>query len=359
MKPKITFPYWGNYTFLFENLLSRMGFDCIPPEETNQASISEGSKLSPDLFCFPFKVNVGNYLAAIKKGADTILMWENTGGSCRLRYYWIVQEKILREAGHDIRVVNLSFKNFFPKLKELSGNKISNFRILKSVYYFFRELRLIEDMENKANYFRARAKNKGETEKFLNEAFARMKKAENTGELAAIKKETLDRFSKIERSVNQDVLKIGIIGEIYAVCDGKANFELNRKLGEMGAETHRRLGLSQHLTGGFFWNEKLLQMKVDPYLKTTVGGHGRQAVAEMMDFTKEGYDGVIQLLPFGCMPEVSVRPILEKISRDKKIPFLSISLDEQTAEAGLLTRLEAFCDLLWSRRRAKNNYPSS
>jgi len=47
-----------------------------------------------------------------------------------------------------------------------------------------------------------------------------------------------------------------------------------------------------------------------------------------------------------CMPEVTVRPILEKIHKESGIPFLSLSLDEQVAEAGISTRLEAFVDVV-------------
>jgi benzoyl-CoA reductase/2-hydroxyglutaryl-CoA dehydratase subunit BcrC/BadD/HgdB len=66
----------------------------------------------------------------------------------------------------------------------------------------------------------------------------------------------------------------------------------------------------------------------------------------MLKYVKEGFDGVIQLLPSFCMPETSVRPILEKIHQETGIPFLSLSLDEQVAEAGIDTRIEAFVDVV-------------
>ena len=103
------------------------------------------------------------------------------------------------------------------------------------------------------------------------------------------------------------------------------------------------------------WRERQLQNRVNNYLKSTVGGHGRQAIDEILDFSKEKFDGVIQLLPFGCMPEITVRPMLQEISQKNNLPFLSISLDEQTAETGLQTRIEAFVDLLWSRRKNRDN----
>jgi intein/homing endonuclease len=58
------------------------------------------------------------------------------------------------------------------------------------------------------------------------------------------------------------------------------------------------------------------------------------------------------LVVHNCMPESSVRPILQKISQDKNLPFLSLSLDEQTGEAGLQTRLEAFVDMLKMKKRS-------
>jgi predicted nucleotide-binding protein (sugar kinase/HSP70/actin superfamily) len=54
-----------------------------------------------------------------------------------------------------------------------------------------------------------------------------------------------------------------------------------------------------------------------------------------------------------CMPEITVRPILEKIHQESGIPFLSLSLDEQVAEAGINTRLEAFIDVVKSYHNKK------
>jgi predicted nucleotide-binding protein (sugar kinase/HSP70/actin superfamily) len=66
----------------------------------------------------------------------------------------------------------------------------------------------------------------------------------------------------------------------------------------------------------------------------------------MLNYVKKDFAGIIHLLPMGCMPEVTVRPLLEKIHLESGIPFLSLSLDEQVAEAGINTRLEAFVDVV-------------
>lgn len=350
-KTIVTFPCWGNYTTVFQKLFERLGVECILPEETNQETVRNGAKLSPELFCLPLKVNIGNYLSAIEKGANTILMWENLGGICRLRYYWLVQDKILKEQGHKIEVLNLNYKNFFSRVGELRNKRISFWQFLKSLLLFFREIRFIEKLEEKTWHSRPREKNQGETEKIFREALEKFREAKKPRELSRLRKETWRKLSQIETKTNHEPIRVGLIGEIYTISDGKVNLELEKKLGEQGAEVHRELNLSRHLLGGLFWRNNSVQRKANPFLKTTVGGHGREAVAEMLDCAKNGFDGVIQVLPMSCMPEVTVRPILQKISQERKIPFLSISLDEQTAETGIQTRLEAFIDLMKSRKK--------
>jgi len=54
------------------------------------------------------------------------------------------------------------------------------------------------------------------------------------------------------------------------------------------------------------------------------------------------------------MPEIVAESILPTIQKDYDIPILTLVVDEMTGEAGYLTRLEAFVDLLKKRREDKN-----
>jgi len=345
---KITVANLGNYGICFKVLLGGLGIEVILPEKTNPKAIEEGAKMSPDLFCFPLKVNIGNYLSAIKMGADTVFMWENIGGSCRLRYYWLIQEKILNDAGFEIDVFNINSKNFFPVLNKLrKENQISIFRLIKSFLFFLKEIRFIEFLEKRACYLRPREIERGEIDLILAKAIDELNKIKKPKQLEELKRTTERELKAIRIDKNKKVLKIGLVGEIYTVIDGAINFDLERKLGQMGVEVFREMSLSYHLKKTIFpWMDWKIQKTINPYLKSTVGGHGRDAIYEMLKYSKEDFDGVIQLLPFGCMPETTVRPILQKLSRERKIPFISFSFDEHTGEAGILTRLEAFVDLI-------------
>ena len=350
---KFTVANLGNYTVCFKTVFENLGAEFILPEKTSSRAIEEGAKLSPELFCFPLKVNIGNYLTAIRKGADTIFMWENIGGSCRLRYYWQIQEKILKEAGYSVTVFNLNTGNFLSKINETrKKNNVTVWQAVKAFLFFLEEVRFIEKLEEKATYLRPREKKKGETDQILVKGLEKMSTVKETQDLNILRKEVLKQLSDIKINKEPETLRIGLVGEIYTVIDGAINLDIEKRLGQMGVEVHRQMNLFYHLKKTVMpWIDWKIQRKIMPYLKSTVGGHGRDAVYELLHYSKEGFDGVIQLLPFGCMPETTVRPILQKISQEKKIPFISFSLDEQTGEVGITTRIEAFVDLIKNRQK--------
>jgi hypothetical protein len=51
------------------------------------------------------------------------------------------------------------------------------------------------------------------------------------------------------------------------------------------------------------------------------------------------------------MPEIVAHNIFPEVSKNYGIPVLNIYVDEQTGEAGINTRLEAFLELLQARRK--------
>jgi len=354
-KPIITFANFGNYTVIFKTLFEELSLEVLPAEKTNPKAISEGAEIAPEMYCLPFKVSLGNYLSAIKRGANTIFMVTASEGSCRLRYYAVIQEKVLKEAGYNVNFVVFDQKisDVYSKIKKISNT--SFFQILKAFYHFWRGLNLIEALERKAQYLRPREIEKGTTDQLLMESIFEIGDLKDGGGFSKLKREILERFSQVKIEEKEGLPKVGLIGEIYTVCDPNVNYGIERKLGEAGIEVHRQMSLSYHFTKKIFFKDFLIQRRINPYLGSTVGGHGHDAIYEMLDYVKKDFDGIIQLLPMACMPEVTVRPILEKIHQERQIPFLSLSLDEQVAEAGIDTRLEAFVDVVKSYHQNKKS----
>ena len=64
-------------------------------------------------------------------------------------------------------------------------------------------------------------------------------------------------------------------------------------------------------------------------------------------------DGIVTLTAFGCGPDsLMCERIMRKAKRFNK-PLLHLTIDEQTGEAGFITRLEAFVDMLFRKKRSK------
>lgn len=66
-----------------------------------------------------------------------------------------------------------------------------------------------------------------------------------------------------------------------------------------------------------------------------------------------GIDGIIYLAAFGCGPDSLFGELIEKrVRRLSKMPYMYLNIDEHTGEAGLITRLEAFVDMLRWRQES-------
>jgi len=88
------------------------------------------------------------------------------------------------------------------------------------------------------------------------------------------------------------------------------------------------------------------------YLKRDIGGHGLESLGLKIEYAQKGYDGLIHLMPFTCLPEIIAQNIM--ISTKEKIPVLTMACDEEMGRAGTITRIEAFVDLLSENQKRKS-----
>ncbi|MCQ2789037.1 MAG: hypothetical protein MJ229_01540, partial [bacterium] len=63
-------------------------------------------------------------------------------------------------------------------------------------------------------------------------------------------------------------------------------------------------------------------------------------------------DGIITLNSFGCGPDSLMIERITRKAKEFNKPMLQLTIDEQTGEAGFITRLEAFIDMLYRKKRA-------
>ena len=81
----------------------------------------------------------------------------------------------------------------------------------------------------------------------------------------------------------------------------------------------------------------------------------REIIGAGSYYLRNGVDGIISVAAFGCGPDSLMVELLQRQARQQNMPFLNLVLDEHTAEAGIITRLEAFIDM--TRRKKKTSKP--
>jgi predicted nucleotide-binding protein (sugar kinase/HSP70/actin superfamily) len=79
--------------------------------------------------------------------------------------------------------------------------------------------------------------------------------------------------------------------------------------------------------------------------------------AKPVGILARGSDADDRLAPFTYTPEIVAVTVLPRLARDYDVPLQALSFDEHSGQAGLVTRLEAFVDLL--ERRAMRRGPGS
>ncbi|HML24961.1 MAG TPA: hypothetical protein PKD09_25125 [Aggregatilinea sp.] len=67
-------------------------------------------------------------------------------------------------------------------------------------------------------------------------------------------------------------------------------------------------------------------------------------------------DGMVYVMGFGCGIDSFVGDLIERrMRRMTDIPFITVTIDEHSGEAGINTRLEAFLDMIEWRKANENN----
>lgn len=358
----ITFPHMGNIYLAAKITFDGLGLQYVIPPFNNRNTLEIGSRISPEDMCLPFKIMMGNYIQSIRKGADSILL-VGSRGPCRFGEYPELQYKLLKKAGYDVQFVIAKFPededkemNVQSLANLVEGNSMSKSAMTGALLRGLRSMYLIDYLEKKAHANAGYERHMGESKKLYKEALQTVFAENNAGIAFGILKEYKRKMDTMPLQKNKQPLKIAIIGEIYTVIEPFSNLNIEDKLMDMGVSTVKKLTPSWWISDTIMQFFKLNGLDVirnaGEYLPVWIGGHARECIAEAVMADSKHYDGAIQIYPMGCMPEVVARSILPTISKDKDFPIMPLVVDEMTGEAGYITRIEAFLDMLERRRKA-------
>ncbi|MDR5658675.1 acyl-CoA dehydratase activase-related protein [Serpentinicella sp. ANB-PHB4] len=142
-------------------------------------------------------------------------------------------------------------------------------------------------------------------------------------------------------------IKVALLGHSYNIFDSYGSMNLIQKL------------LDQHIEVIVpeMMDFEEINHNVGQLEKKMFWSFGRKILGTAMHIAeKNEVDGVIYLSSFGCGIDSIIEDLSERKTRKSaEIPYLLITVDEHTGEAGVNTRLEAFLDMIEWRKRDENN----
>jgi predicted nucleotide-binding protein (sugar kinase/HSP70/actin superfamily) len=356
---KMTIPHIGNMYVAFRAMFEGVGVEMVVPPPTSKRTLSLGVQYSPEFVCLPFKLTLGNFIEALELGADTLIQ-AGGPGLCRYGYYARDQAKILRDLGYQFEMITTElFESKIVGVANLAkrlSNNASFPRIISAIRFGLAKIGAMDEVERVVHRVRARELEKGTATRIYREAIQAIDGAQDYKTLKRVVKEHIARLQAVPIDPRWEPLTVGIMGEFFIVLDPFSNMDVEIELGKLGVEVRRSAFVSHWLKFSLFLNaigiseKDRIHKAAMPYLKRDVGGDGWESVGEPV-LHRDEYDGMVHLAPFTCMPEIIAQNIMPTIK--DRLPVLTITCDEQMARAGMLTRLEAFVDLLRKKREAR------
>ncbi len=313
--------YYNNYPFYY-GFFTALGFEIVLSDKTTTKLINDGTKYVVSDTCLPIKVFVGHLCNLLEKGIDTILV-----PSLQSTSYKVNNCSKIRGLPEIIRnVINKPFNMIEPTLDKTEGIGFHDFCIDTANQLGITDLELIKQAEQKGweiyDNFIKMAKSGVEFHKAVNNAIKG---------ITEIK--TIDTIRP---------LSVVIMAHGYNLYDERISMNLLKKLDKMGVKAYTSLNITREES-----IEAIHKLDEIQYWANELDLTGTAAYYML----NRSVDGIIALSAFGCGPDSLMVDEIQYHAKEIKMPMLHLTIDEHTGEAGFLTRLEAFIDMLTRKRR--------
>ncbi len=391
-------PYMGDAAYGIAAVFRSHGQPAEVMPLADEQTLIKGRRFTTGKECLPCTITTGDMLNLIEKKEPDKLAFFMPGGSgpCRFGMYNSMQRLILKYANStNIPIVSPNQDDrFYSHFKEsLDGTGETS--IMKDVWIGAVGIDLLSKLILRLRPFAA---DKDKIQKLYDDSVRRYVEAiENRTTLA--QKVTLmasiaEAFSQVEMDYTLRKPRIGIVGEIYVRSHPFANSNIIARLEELGAAcdlaslaewiyytncTRKRMAGRRRQFGHWLTNatqdffqhrfekdlarpleEKfgpLVEGRIEhvlklasPYLHDSFEGEAVLSVGKTVEYHHQGFGGVVNVMPFTCMPSTIVSTQTMRISADcNNMPILNLSFDGQE-DPTLTTRLEAFVEQIASKQ---------
>ncbi len=353
---RVAYPHLGSLYISAEHFFRALGLEPVTPPFSSRRTLNLGVSHCPDMTCAPCKILFGNYYEGLEKGPDHLILF---GGpdTCRLGYMARPQAERLRTAGFDFTPHTLSLRGVAVDLLRVTRELTSpsTRELVEAARTLLASISLVDEIEQQALMLRPRELERQSANHLRTKALTAARACEDRAEMQAKRQAILAPLQTAPRDNDRVVHRVALLGDVYSISEPFFNMDLEQHLGAMGVQVERWYWLSNVLRLPLL--ERLLRRgeiqareeEAARYLKHDVGGFALPSLREAVSFVQAGVDGFIHLAAFNCAPEIVAASVLPRLARNHDIPLLTLEFDEHSGHAGLITRLEAFVDLLERR----------
>ncbi|HVN54823.1 MAG TPA: hypothetical protein VMT46_10870 [Anaerolineaceae bacterium] len=354
---------WGNNYIAIRGLLRALGHELATPGEVSLSTVQKGTQLTHPFLCYSGKIVVGQVAEQIEAGQRNFIFLSSHGAeACRCADTAGFMEMLFREKYPDFRANRLGGNHSAETLATMrqAFPGVSRRQHDAAYFIFGMKLELLYWIGRVCLRLRSLAENADEVRRLEKRMVERVDRHNHPASLFCLGLLFRWKASRIRRKQEQPGIRVGIVGGEHILSELDAIMAKIKDLAEKGVYIEWRSGFRMLARSAAYDNplpgkEGLAYMKAlsRPYLHAHSQSSETISCAHALEFANEGFDGIIHVYAMGCMPQTSLRPALQKISLDRDIPILALSIGDKFNEGGVETRLDAFIDLLRQKREQK------
>jgi len=299
------FPMWRTF-------FTELGFEIVISKNTNRGIINRGIEHVNAETCFPIKVAHGHVADMLDKDIDYLFL-----------------PSVINMTHSSSSLTHSYACPYIQCLPYIIGSAIDidsqNFKLLQPIIHFEYGEAYVDKT------FRQIARDIGRRGKKVDNAIRKAKEAQKN-----FYKHFEDRGKEILDNLGDNEIALVIISRPYNGCDSGVNLDLPEKLRDLGILAIPMDCIPMDL-------EDISKDYPNMYWK-----YGQKILAAARFIARDKRLYALYITNFGCGPDSFISKFFPKEVGGK--PYLMIDIDEHSADAGVMTRCEAFLDSLKNAR---------
>ncbi len=318
------FPFW-------KKLFDELNVEIILSSPTNKKLVEVGVMHGFGELCLPVKVYYGHALQLVEEHPDLDFLFVPRYVSELKESYWCPKWISLPDV---IKILPNC-----PRLLNFEVN-VKEFPIATAVIELGKQLGKSQSASLEA-YKKA--------QKYYDEYLEFLRKGVSV--IHALRLVLRDVSFKVPKRKSKGSIKFLLLGHAYNLFDTYVNLDFAKKLNDQDVEVITIENLPEHI----FKEQVIVNKKLLNYWR-----HEEEIMQAIRYFLTKGrneIDGVIFLISFACGPDSLISELIMHDMKAVGIPYLAIIIDEHSGDAGLLTRIESFTDMI-KRKKQKQRAAS-